>query len=227
MNSIKVSPYERNWEYPKMALSFSLLSGFLELLPVRSKFQVDFILFRKELFPGVWEEEFSANGLVFRQARKSDLQQIKDNPERPLTEVYMNRLVDGHGIFCAVKDEEVVSFVWYNFQELCSSFGSPYQVFMGKLEKNSAYLYDLYTFKKFRGQRIAESLLKYVSAFFSNSGIVYLNACVSPANLPSVLLFRKLGFVPADLIHLYRIEGMKKCFRGTKHELKTVQQWIA
>lgn len=227
MNSLKHSPYERGWDYPKMDLPFSALNSLIHFLPVRSKFQVDFILFQKEIFPGAVEEETISNGLVLRQARRSDLQQIKNHSERFLPDVYMNRLADGHGLFCAMKDEEVASFVWYNFHSLCSFYGSPHEMVMGRLGKNSAYFYDLYTFHKFRSQGIAAALLNYVSAYFANSGISYLDACVSPANLPSVLLYRKLGYVPVDLIHVYRVKGMKKCFRGTKHELKTLMEWIA
>lgn len=210
-----------------MALPFRFLNGFVRHFPLKNKYHADFILFQKPLFPGVPEEGTLENGFVLRPARKADYQQIKSHPERSLPDAYMNRLVDGHGLFCIARGNEIASFVWYNFDVLCQFYGTPDEILIGKLPKESAYLYDLYTYRKFRGQGLAAALLNYASAFLSNCGVSYLASCVSVTHIFSRMLYKKQGYEPMDFFHLYRIQGIKKCFRGTQNELKTMRHWIA
>jgi ribosomal protein S18 acetylase RimI-like enzyme len=227
MNLLKPCPENQNITvYPRLALPFRMLHSLVHFFPAPCKYQADFILFQKPLFPGMPEEETLDNGFVLRQAKKSDLQLIKGHPERFLPDVYMNRLVDGHGLFCAVKGEEIAAFVWYNFEVMCQFYGTQYEMIMGRLPKETAYLYDLYTYRRYRGQGLAASLLNFAAAFLSNCGVSNMASCISPSNIFSVMLYKKQGYSAQDFFHLYRIEGVKKCFRGTKSELKTIHHWI-
>lgn len=198
------------------------LRGVVRCAPTRSKYQTDLIVFEKRLYPGVREDAWFNESFHMRRPTQDDFDQIRNHPERPIADVYDNRLADGHSLFCVVLNEEVTAFVWFNFEIMCHFYGTKHCIVMGRLPKDTGYLYDIYTFTKYRGLGLSTALLQYAQACLANSGVSYLRACVSPLNVPPILLYKKENYIAIDLIHLYRILGMKKCFRASMRELRTL-----
>lgn len=228
MNLLKLQlPWDKELSFPpRMGLLSRFMHGVVRCSPVRSKFQMDFILFKKPIFAGRAEESLTSKGIILRRATEDDLDQMIRHPECRIPEVYHNRLADDHGVFCAVKDGEIHSFVWINFEVICSFYGTTHQIIMKKLADQTCFLYDLYTYRKFRNRGTAAALLNYVEAFLGNSGVSHLAACVSPSNIPTVILFSKKQYKPVNIFHVYRIMGIKKCFQGNKQELQLIRRWI-
>jgi hypothetical protein len=166
-----------------------------------------------------------SNRYTIRQANPDDIKYIGAHPESLDYGVYKYRLSEGHKCYCAVSENEVMSYNWISFNKCGISFGTEREVKFLQLKYNQAYSYDLYTYKKFRKKHVASQLKYYTDLDLQRKGKTELFSLVGPSFIASMKLALRRGFVPQRIIYIYGINKFKKVIVGTSKSLKKLHQW--
>jgi len=93
------------------------------------------------------------------------------------------------------------------------------------LKPGQAFSYDLYTYRKYRGQGVATMLNNLLNRALREEGIKEVLALVSLANHAALRLNLRLGAQPQRLVYSYRIRGWSKAFLGPEGDTKLIE-WM-
>ena len=130
---------------------------------------------------------------------------------REITDIEYNlshakeRLKNGDKLFIVTENDELAHYSWVKFDEMDITEASK----KIKLKEGEACIYDCYTNKKFRGQGLYPSMLKYLKGYFKEKGFNKVYIYVEANNIPSIKGIEKAGFKKEDSIKYLRILGVK------------------
>lgn len=114
-------------------------------------------------------------------------EEFTDRKYRIFMERYDN--ANDHG-YVIRRDGKIAAYGWIginHFYEGSSGYSDD-------LNKDTSYLYDLYTFKAFRKQGLMEELVQMFFAIYKQKGFQFMRTIVSFDNVQSNGLMRKFGF---------------------------------
>jgi len=104
-----------------------------------------------------------------------------------------DRISDGCLCFAIKHDQEVIAYTWCDLNR-CNH--NPLQF---KLKKTEAYLFDMYTFKAYRGKNIAPYMRHQLYSHLNKMGRTDFLSVTNVFNNPSIRFKRKLGAYPSKL----------------------------
>ncbi|MBN1493515.1 MAG: hypothetical protein JW938_05150 [Candidatus Omnitrophica bacterium] len=134
-----------------------------------------------------------------------DMRMIADLPFRKVkTEKLIERLHEGQKCLALRCNGEIASFIWIDYKK-CYLSGCGF-----KLNDNEAYLYDSYTFAKYRGYGFAPYLRYECYMRLVQEGRTFLYSAVDVFNGPALKVLRKLNAKKLEL-------WMRIFFFGKRH----------
>ncbi len=214
---VMVSPPQSPW--------FPFLDRLVRIAPVRDKFCIDSVLLRKSLSGNLPSAPADQN--TYTWANTADIQFIlahrgQFSRGEP---VYARRHARGHLCFCAKRGDEVLGYRWVAF-DVCSILaGSREEVQFFPLADGQAYLYELFTYEKYRHRRIGACLTIHLLRALKEHGIKEVYNAVSPDNAGSMKIHLRLGFEPQRFLYYYRIRKWKTGFLGSMRDIDGLQEW--
>ncbi len=125
-----------------------------------------------------------------------EIDSIFEHPERAaVNESYKihDRISDGCLCFAVKHGQEVIAYTWCDLKR-CNH--NPLQF---KLKKTEAYLFDMYTFKAYRGKNIAPYMRHQLYSHLNKMGRTDFFSVTNAFNNPSIRFKRKLGAYPSKL----------------------------
>lgn len=139
--------------------------------------------FSKENFSNL--SEYSMERIEKNIVKKIDLDKRKE-------EIFMKRLDDKEveGFLLRDKDFNIYGYIWIMYGKIYEGNTG----FSKKLEKDEAYIYDIYIYDKFRGQGLGKSMVKEILIYLFNKDIKRIYYFVNNLNKLSIKLAINLGF---------------------------------
>jgi ribosomal protein S18 acetylase RimI-like enzyme len=115
-------------------------------------------------------------------------ERVYDHPETKeyatLVKAFRN---DSHLCFGLKQNQEIMAFMWCNLDR-CHWYASPFA-----LKEDEAYLFDAYTYKKYRGMNLAPYLMYQVYKSLNKIGRTKLFSITEYLNTPAMKFKKKLG----------------------------------
>ncbi len=110
------------------------------------------------------------------------ISQMNDDPYRQWLgeERILKRAEIGNKCFGVKYKGEIAAFMWINFKECKNNYH------FEKLRKDEAYIFDVYTLKKFRGRKIASHMRNQAYKALNEDGIYTFYSLCGILNVPSV-----------------------------------------
>ena len=130
---------------------------------------------------------------------KREIESIFENQERDFTNTSYkipDRISDGCLCFGVKYCEEIIAYTWCDLKR-CNHKPLPF-----KLKNTEAYLFDMYTFKAYRGKNIAPFMRHQLYSHLNKMGRTDFFSVSEVFNTPSIRFKRKLGAYPSKL-YLY------------------------
>lgn len=113
--------------------------------------------------------------------------------------------------FVLVIEGEVVSYAWMGRKEFYEGSSG----YCSKLPEDTVYLYDIYTFRKFREKGYMKALVESILHIFGAKGYKKVRTIVALDNVGSNALMKKFGFKPIGLISLIKLNKKRRTsFKG-------------
>lgn len=132
---------------------------------------------------------------------KTIIEEIKKDYPEEFTDrkyrIFMGRYDDTNNYGYVIRKEgKIAAYAWIginHFYEGSSGYSSD-------LDKDTAYLYDLYTFDAFKRKGLMEELVQMLFAIYKRKGFTSMRTIVSTDNVRSNGLMSKFGFQEIGLI---------------------------
>lgn len=117
------------------------------------------------------------------------ISQMNDDPYRQWwgAERILKRVEIGNKCFGVKYKGEIAAFMWINFKECRNSY------YFKKFRKDEAYIFDVYTIKKFRGRKIASHMRNQAYKALNKDGIYTFYSLCGILNVPSVKSKKQLN----------------------------------
>jgi len=149
------------------------------------------------------------------------------HPEATSSTAYARRAARGDRCLCIKQGSEVVGYRWFKLGTGCilCGFGPDMEITLFPLKPGQAFSYDIYTYRKYRGQGVATMLNKLLYHALREEGIKEVLASVSLANHAALRLNLRLGAQPQHLVYSYRIRGWSKVFLGPEGDRRLIE-WM-
>lgn len=156
------------------------------------------------------ENTIENENFVCRVIDEAEIEKIAEEYPEEFDErkksIFLKRIKDPQhrGIVVQYKND-ICGYLW-------SSIGSLEEEESGyqrKLQKNEMYLYDLYTFKKYRRQGVADTAFHHEMRFYKNRGYQYALDLVDESNKPSMSAMNKMGFSRIGKVYFKNWNGKK------------------
>ena len=149
------------------------------------------------------------------------------HPEATSPTAYVRRAARGDRCLCIKHGPDVMAYRWVTLCNACALCGSgPNMEFtLFPLKPGQAFVYDLFTYQKYRGRGVATTLIKLLFHFLREEGIKEIFALVSPNNHPSLRMHMRFGAQPQRLIYNYRIRNWSKSFSGIEGD-RRLSEWM-
>ncbi len=211
--------------YPKPGIPFRIMNRVHALLPVKSKMKFQGLLLGKTLDAPAKPE--AMEGVTFSVANHDDIVAMKEHPEALAKSLYDRRIENGDICLCLKKDGELVSYNWIRFTSCCARCGKRVSFSFIPLEKNQAFTYDFYTYKKFRGSGLGGYLKKCLLHELYTRGITEVLSIVKPSNDISLRIHVRLDYDLVTVVFGYCIYSWTKTFLGSKKDILRMRQWVA
>ena len=132
-----------------------------------------------------------------------EIEFIKEHPERnAFAEGYkmLDRISDGCLCFGVKHEREIIAYTWCDLKQ-CN-----HKQLQFNLNKTEAYLFDMYTFKAYRGKNIAPYMRHQFYSHLMGMGRTDFFSITDAFNNASIRFKRKLGSRPSKL-YLYLKAG--------------------
>ncbi|MGO1470697.1 MAG: GNAT family N-acetyltransferase [Tissierella sp.] len=142
------------------------------------------------------------DGDIVEEIKKQYPQEFTDRKYNIFKNRYSNK--NDNGYVLSIKGE-IVSYGWIgknNFYEGTSGYSS-------KLPRDTVYLYDLYTFEKFRKKGYMEILVESLFYIYKKEKYKYIRTIVSFDNKKSNGLMSKFDFKAVGLISVKYFKGKR------------------
>jgi hypothetical protein len=126
----------------------------------------------------------------------SEIESIYEHPERVANkESYKihDRILNGCLCFGVKHEREIIAYNWCDLEH-CNDKQIPFN-----LKKTEAYLFDMYTFKAYRGKNIAPYIRHQLYSHLIKMGRTDFFSITEVFNNPSLKFKRKLGAHPSKL----------------------------
>jgi len=130
----------------------------------------------------------------------SEIENISEHPERDVSDLVNERISDGCLCFGVKHEQEIVAYTWCNLKR-CN-----HKPLQSNLKKTGAYLFDMYTFKAYRGKNIAPYMRHQLYSHLKEMGRTDFFSITDAFNNASIRFKRKLGARPIKL-YLYLKAG--------------------
>ena len=220
--------------YPSTPLRVRFLDRFVEYFPRRllswtapdrlEKIVSHVLFFNKPLTATVSIED--NNSFTLGVADTGALEALFENEETFPEEVYLHRINRGDICYCLVHEGALKCYQWVNL-DFCSIYcGFASEIIFHRMNKHTAYLYDFYTFEKFRGQGYGKALKSFVFSDLYRSN--FRNCCnaIHYDNLVSLKIHLNNGFELEGLAYIYRLMSLTGTTWGTTGEVNAVRSWL-
>lgn len=136
---------------------------------------------------------------------EQEIYAIYEHPERDASNQKYKipaRISDGCLCFGVNSQEETVAFTWCDLKQ-CNH--APLKFL---LQEHEAYLFDMYTFKEYRGRNIAPYIRYQLYQALTERGQTTYYSVTDALNTPSVRFKRKLGAKHAELYLYIKLWGL-------------------
>ena len=136
-----------------------------------------------------------------------EIDSIYEHPERDAAkENYKihDRISDSCLCFAVKHGQKVIAYTWCDLKR-CNH--NPLRF---KLKKTEAYLFDMYTFKAYRGKNIAPYMRHQLYSHLNKMGRTDFFSVTSAFNNPSIRFKRKLGAYPSKLYLTIKLRNFYK-----------------
>jgi GNAT superfamily N-acetyltransferase len=211
--------------YPRPAARFRIMNRLFGWLPVKSKLKFHALLLKKKLDSP--EKPEARPGLGFSIASENDIEEISEHEEALAKQLYSRRVSNGDICYCLRKDGELVSYNWIRFTSCCAHCGRRVGFEFVPLERNQAFTYDFYTYKKYRGSGLGGYLKSHLLDDLHARGIDEVLSIVKPSNAISMRIHARLDYEPVMVVFGYSMFNCSKVFIGSEKDLLRMQQWMA
>ena len=138
---------------------------------------------------------------------------------------YARRAARGDRCLCIKQGGEIVGYRWLKLGTGCilCGFGTNMEITLFPLKPGQAFSYDLYTYRKYRGQGVATMLNNLLYHVLREEGLKEVLALVSLANHAALRLNLRFGAQPQRLVYSYRIRGWSKAFLGPEGDTRLAE----
>jgi GNAT superfamily N-acetyltransferase len=202
------------------------MNGVVRWAPVRSKSYKNNLLFRKDLHRyDSTAPRPEIPGFEFVRLEVPDTPVLERCPDALPADDYRRRLEAGHTCFCAKIDRGIAGYNWLASDRVCHRFGSPGEVLSFSLAKDTAFLYDFFVFRGYRGRGVGTLIKRRIFDELKQRGFRYVLFCVDPWNTVAIKLALKMGCEPQGMEHVYRIGNWQKWYLGTTAEARGLESW--
>ncbi len=205
-------------------MTVRILNKIHGLLPIKSKLILRTILFVKKL--EVESPPRPLQGVSFRLAGAEELEAINDHPEALSKTVYSSRIRNGDRCYCLIQDGEVVCYNWVRFSTCCAFCGRRVSFNFMPLSPGQVFVYDLYTYEKYRGKGLGGYMKDCLVYELQSRGLKEILSIVEPANTASVRIHVRIGSKMHALIYGFGLFNWTKTFAAPKRDEESMRQWI-
>jgi hypothetical protein len=125
-----------------------------------------------------------------------EINSVFEHPERDAAkESYKihDRILDGCLCFAVKHGQEIIAYTWCDLK--CCN----HKPLHFKLKQTEAYLFDMYTFKSYRGKNVAPFMRHQLYFHLNKMGRTDFFSVTNAFNNPSIRFKRKLGAYPSKL----------------------------
>ena len=158
-------------------------------------------------------------------AGPEEINYLDRHPEATSPTAYARRAARGDRCLCIKQGGEIVGYRWFKLGTGCvlCGFGPDMEITLFPLKPEQAFSYDLYTYRKYRGQGVATLLNNLLYQALREEGIKEVLALVSPTNHAALRLNLRLGAQPQRLVYSYRIRSWSKTFLGPEGDTRLTE----
>jgi len=211
--------------YPPRDFKFLAMNFAVRLMPTGWKYWGNSILLKTSIGdsgPISVPEPYS-----WTWAGPEEIKLLDRHPEATSPTAYARRAARGDRCLCIKQGSEVVGYRWFKLGTGCilCGFGPDMEITLFPLKPGQAFSYDLFIYRKYRGQGIATLLNNLLYHVLREEDIKEVLALVSPANHAALRLNLRLGAQPQRLVYTYRIRGWSKVFLGPEGDRRLIE-WV-
>jgi len=211
--------------HPRPGFSFRIINRIFALLPVKSKLKFHALLLGKKL--DAPEKPEQMQGVSFSIAGEEEFEAMIQHPEALSKSLYLRRISNGDICYCLKQNDELVSYNWIRFTSCCAHCGRRVGFEFIPLEKNQAFTYDFYTYKKYRGTGLGGYLKSHLLYDLYSRGITEVLSIVKPSNDISLKIHVRLDYELVTVVFGYCVFNWTTTFLGSKNDVLRMRQWIA
>lgn len=210
--------------YPPRDRKFLALNLAIRLLPIGWKYWGNSILLKTSIIDS--GPISLPEGYKWTWAGPEDIDDLDRHPEATSSTAYARRAARGDRCLCIKQGDEIVGYRWYKLGTGCvlCGFGENMEITLFPLKPDQAFAYDLFTYRKYRGQGVATMLNKLLCHALRMEGIKEVLVLVSLANHAAIRLNLRLGAKPLRLVYCYRIRNWSKVFLGPEEDTR-LSEW--
>jgi ribosomal protein S18 acetylase RimI-like enzyme len=159
-------------------------------------------------------------------AGPDEIDYLDRHPEATSSTAYARRAARGDHCLCIKQGGEIVGYRWLKLGAGCilCGFGAKMEIPLFPLKPDQAFAYDLFTYRKYRGQGVATMLNKLLYQALLAEGIKEVLVLVALANHAALRLNLRLGAQPLRLVYSYRIRNWSKAFLGPEGDTR-LSEW--
>lgn len=211
--------------YPRRKLWFRMMNGAVGLMPTGWKYWGNSILMATSIVdckPIRVPEPYR-----WTWAGPEEIAYIDRHPEATSSSAYTARAARGDRCLCVMLDSDVAGYQWVTRRNGCvmCGFGPRMEIELFPLAPNQAFAYDLYTYRKHRGQGVGTMLKRLLYRSMKDEGVEEVLALVAPDNHAALRLQLQLGAQPDRMVYSYRIRGWSMTCLGPRRD-ESLTEWM-